>query len=738
MKGILIALGLLFAFHLFLPTVYAKSDESIPKKRIVTLVYDDSSSMYETLDQENQKVFIDNWKYANYSLQSLVGLLDEQDLLYVVPMSSPERVIDLALGEENRQKEIADIRSWDGREATPLQSIHTAMNQLASVSLEHPEAELWLIVLTDGVFNELTDPDLTKTEKDQYKSNLEKSLGELTANFQKDEKSFHSALVTIESGMSDYEQELMNEFKALWKETTNGTLIESSDDDDIVTSIHKVAALITNRDLSEKPFDLKETFKDQIISFTIPFPLKRITMIEQSRKKGDLVSIKQITVNQDKQSLRISGPYRIRTPEDPNELSSPLSGSVTHFLNPNTEEAIPAGEVTIRLGNPLSDQQKENLRFIAEPAIDFSMHVARSEADGQLNDDPSTFFVGSKMQLDVAIKDSETNHKLEMTESETGLFEVTAFVEGQELVLQWNAKRQTFSGQFDLMEKNNIEVKTNVRIKGLYQKEKTTIIHGYPIRELNLTVVNPEWSAKMNELEQAPPMELIPTIDGNELNSGQLAEIWNTLKVDLGNSHLTYDLTQKDNHILFTPQPNWLAILTPVGKIPVTISLDGIYPKEHAEVTLYPFIENIPWYQKYLPFLLSALAILLFLFYMIGLIIKPRFKNQRISIHYHVFYITNGERFTGRKVTEDFKGSFVKRWLIPYLPETKTIGDLTFKATKKSDKVVLTKGSQTPDMIVADEMLGEQSSLRDIQIFNNDEIVIRQHAREEHYIFRAG
>lgn len=739
MKGVVIGVVLLLSFYFFLPVALAKDDNAIPKKRIVALVYDDSGSMYERVDQQDQKTFIDNWKYANYSLQSLVGLLDEQDLLFVIPMSKPGKVVDISLGEGNRQKEIDAIRSWNVKEVTPVQSIHTAMDQLVTASEKHPEAEVWLIVLTDGVFNELTSPDLSQSERDQYKSTLKESLQDLTTRFQDENKPFHSSLVTIESGMTESELELIEEFKTLWKDTTNGSFIKSRDADDIVSSIQKVAALITNRDpSSDDSFDLKEEVNGEIIKLSSPFPLERITIIEQSRHQEKSFSIKNVALEEKEEALRVSGPFRIKTPEDPNELSSMLTGTVTHLLNENSEEAIPAGNVTLTLDAPLSDMQQKEIRFIAEPALDFSIDVSRMESDGTLNNDPSSFYAGSQMELGVSILDSQTKKQFELIESEAEIFHVTAMIDGEDYLLRWNNELQTFQVPFELIEKDNIEVMVNVRINGFYQKQKTIILHGYPIRDLQLKVVNPDWKWKVNELDHASPIEVIPTYDGMELTQEELSELWETLKVELKQARLTYDLTQKENHILLTPQSNWPVIFTPVGKLNIHLSMDGKYPNEYAEVTLHPTIENIPWYRKYLPFIIGALFLLLFVFYLIGLIVKPRFRSDRISIHYHVFYITNGERFEGRRVTEDFKGSFMKRWLIPYFPEKKTIGDLTFRATRKSDKVELTKGSQTPDMIVADEKLGEQSGQRNIQIFNNDEIVVRHHAREEHYVFRAG
>jgi hypothetical protein len=71
------------------------------------------------------------------------------------------------------------------------------------------------------------------------------------------------------------------------------------------------------------------------------------------------------------------------------------------------------------------------------------------------------------------------------------------------------------------------------------------------------------------------------------------------------------------------------------------------------------------------------------------------------------------------------------------LAEKKTIGDLTFKADRKKDRVLLMKESQDPNLIVRHEKLEGRSKKADLQIYHNDEIQIERSNDYSIYIFKS-
>ena len=121
------------------------SAEALYIRKIVSVVYDDSSSMGS-----------DDNAYANYAMQSFCGMLNSEDQLYITYMSNdlatekPER-IDLSAGAI--QKSVDSIRSHTDVGATPYASVEMAFEQLKSVQDSNPNTQYWLVIITDGDFN---------------------------------------------------------------------------------------------------------------------------------------------------------------------------------------------------------------------------------------------------------------------------------------------------------------------------------------------------------------------------------------------------------------------------------------------------------------------------------------------------------------------------------------------------------------------------------------------------------
>ena len=98
-----------------LPAAAANGDEVRAAKKIISVVYDDSGSMVG-----------ERWDYANYAMQALVALLNEQDELFITFMSQPETVHPVDLG--NLQKSVDSVRRWEYMGNTPEQAMITVKN----------------------------------------------------------------------------------------------------------------------------------------------------------------------------------------------------------------------------------------------------------------------------------------------------------------------------------------------------------------------------------------------------------------------------------------------------------------------------------------------------------------------------------------------------------------------------------------------------------------------------------
>ena len=134
------------------------SAESLYIRKVVSVVYDDSGSMSG-----------EKWAYANYAMQAFCGMLNSEDQLYITYMSGlrrdpnyrPEQV-DLSAG--GIQASVDDIRGHTDSSTTPFRAVELAFEQLKSTDDSNVNTQYWLVVITDGVFDEHTFESTAEVE----------------------------------------------------------------------------------------------------------------------------------------------------------------------------------------------------------------------------------------------------------------------------------------------------------------------------------------------------------------------------------------------------------------------------------------------------------------------------------------------------------------------------------------------------------------------------------------------
>ena len=132
------------AFSLPIPV----SAESLYIRKIVSVVYDDSGSMKG-----------DKWAYANYAMQTFCGMLNSEDKLFITYMSHSQvnknykpKEVELSAG--GIQNSVDSIRKHGDSGSTPYSAVDVAYNKLKSVQDSNPNTQYWLVVITDGAFDE--------------------------------------------------------------------------------------------------------------------------------------------------------------------------------------------------------------------------------------------------------------------------------------------------------------------------------------------------------------------------------------------------------------------------------------------------------------------------------------------------------------------------------------------------------------------------------------------------------
>lgn len=70
-------------------------------------------------------------------------------------MSKPNDPLNISLTKDKRQTEIEGIGAWKTYLNTPFSAVETAMQSIKKEADIDGKREFWLIVLTDGAFNDL-------------------------------------------------------------------------------------------------------------------------------------------------------------------------------------------------------------------------------------------------------------------------------------------------------------------------------------------------------------------------------------------------------------------------------------------------------------------------------------------------------------------------------------------------------------------------------------------------------
>lgn len=174
-KALSTLLALLLVFSVLLCTPILVSAESLYIRKIVSVVYDDSGSMDG-----------DKWAYANYAMQSFCGMLNSDDQLFITYMSHSEQrtdynpeEIDLSAG--GIQNSVNSIKRHTDSGSTPYAAVDIAYNKLKTASDSNPNTQYWLVVITDGAFNE-HDSMSNNEKKNVLNSNFKKYAEEVMPN----------------------------------------------------------------------------------------------------------------------------------------------------------------------------------------------------------------------------------------------------------------------------------------------------------------------------------------------------------------------------------------------------------------------------------------------------------------------------------------------------------------------------------------------------------------------------
>lgn len=354
--------------------------DSLYIRKIVSVVYDDSGSMKDD----------NKWSYANYAMQTFSGMLNSEDRLYISYMSEAYKKPDyepeeIDLSSDRIQQSIESIKIHDGYGQTPYSAVQAAYNKLLTTPDSNPNTQYWLVVLTDGDFNDaiIKNPE----QPDELSEFFEEYVSEPMPNGSNAQVTYF-AIGDGATRVPSQEDKGIHTFSC-------------AKDSEIIQTMSDIADRISGR----TRLDISEITEidDKTIQFSSSISLLNIAVLAQ---KTD-AKIDSATYSNEV-AIPISRKAELSFQEFDGRQYPDLNGSA--YLLGDTQNIIGAGTYKIVFDKPVD---KDNIVVLVEPALEVRMTV---RLDGKELSDLSELSgasEGNKITVSCDLYEMNTDHKIE-------------------------------------------------------------------------------------------------------------------------------------------------------------------------------------------------------------------------------------------------------------------------------------------------------------------------------------
>lgn len=599
--SLLLSIALLSGFLAIAGTIAAHAS-SIKPKKIVSIVYDDSGSMYDAMN---------SWEYASYGIQAMAGLLDEDDVLYVTYMSNPEVYVEYSLS--NKQDSVDKIRSHNTSGATPAKSIETANSALQDYYSSHSSeaSDYWLIAFTDGGLNE----DAVMEDEVEDAVSADDTMG-----FKLNNMYFplgDDALIKNEKtdGVSVFDK------------NGDGKPDKLADGNAFIEAMGIEADIISGRIRIDKS-QIKKT-GENTLEFKYGLPLYSIEVLSQ--KSAAVVEKATCAENE----LTVASSVALQAPD---KMSDELKGTAT-LIN-NKPSNIPASTYTIQFKDKVNI---DSIVIMVEPAISIKLTVERN-GEKISSGDPLT--EGEKLNLKGTVVEAGTDNPIDISLLPAD----TAFETGYRAASDSDNAAENHYDDL-LLKAEETELYTSVTIPGCLPITDSMTVHPQ-IPPAYTIQVNPEhYHITQSNLRNGDAQPLVFTIykDGKPIDYDEAktlnftastsSALWNNWMLE-GKTEL-----QSDGTFVYTPSysNDFAAWCVSFATIPFGNSVNAnINGKDIDSVQMYI------WWAFPFDFLLNLLQMLVII-YVVHLLVKPKFPFFGKLALYKVYYSQNSGISTSQK-----------------------------------------------------------------------------------------
>ncbi len=369
------------------------SAESLYVHKIVSVVYDDSGSMSGN-----------KWAYANYAMQTFCGMLNSDDQLFITYMSkslnnsnyNPEKIDLSAAGIQNS---VDSIRNHKKSSSTPYSAVEKAFNKLKSVNDSNPNTQYWLVVITDGEFDECSN-----MSKDKKKSYLNDHFYDYAESVMPNGTEPQVTFLGIGDIVSPDEDQ------------TNGVYTYSaSDAAGIIKAMSDMADKISGRTRLQAK-DIKK-IDDKTIQVSSSIPLLNVAVFAQ----GSQVKVTKAE-HSNKTPLSVNRNVSLSYPGH-----SELVGGA--FLLESSSDIIDSGKYNITFDSSID---VNDIIILFEPAIEVRMTISVNGTEISDRSKLSDVMEKDKISVSCKIYEMETNTEIDPSDLPSGTkFEITVYENGQ-------------------------------------------------------------------------------------------------------------------------------------------------------------------------------------------------------------------------------------------------------------------------------------------------------------------
>ncbi|MGL6130573.1 MAG: hypothetical protein ACRCZ9_03030 [Fusobacteriaceae bacterium] len=702
--------------------------------RDVYVVYDDSKSMRK--DERDI--------YANYSLQTLVSLLNREDSLILTKMSDKnddfrDKTI-LNLNDIPKELNYIEKKIIPKSNVTPYKSVISAlydMEKRENHKNKTNEDFNWLIIISDGEFEDGKPIPNIEEFKERLPSIIKKTK-------------IKPIFLFIGSKQEELDKYEMQEGVQIWKEIYGEggfpKIFKAINQREIVEKIKDIAELLTEKSgkSDEKIYDISKnrlTFKSQ-------FPLKKIILIEQQDINGKINEIKEVFVNGEK--TEANSLYK------PNILSKNKKNIKAKILHIDAENDK-LESITIIYQD---DINQDNIKILPEVDAKFSLVIL--EEDGK--EIKERIFEKTSDKVLEIIGKLETNGKPLKYISGTKL---TVDYGGQKIDLKYDSESQDYRGKLKIIEgKKNIDATAEFPgyfnfqsdiflIEGVEPKiiEKKNLevlepikvnppkLTEYTLRISSKNIENQKIKLTQEELK-TNMINFIAEIENRPLSESEFKKVKLELDTTLPGKLIPGRVKYNNKEVMgwiFTPYSyeGYSNYKNPEGIYSLVASLnlsdidrekllkdENIIINQENKVTkeMKIDIEKMSFLEKIGAWIGTITGLLIFIIVSFGHLKKEKFgSNAKILIQ----EASEDHSFHPKKI--EMKASIFNR-LTPYIPNKKIAGGVDFYA---KGKMLTMKGKQLSNLF-------NRSIIKKIII--NGEIVDKNELskKDEYKLFNEG